>query len=161
AVDLPQALDAPGLSWSSSGDRHWYGQTAVSHDGVAAGQSGPIADSRQSTLSATVTGPGRLSFWWKVSSEEGYDLLDFYVNGAQESEITGEVGWVQRTFSIPSGQVTLDWVYSKDISNANGLDAGWVDQVSYSQAPTLAPALLPDGRFQLGVDAAPGQVLQI
>jgi hypothetical protein len=160
-VNLAQALDTPGLTWSASGDRNWYGQLEVSKDGVAAAQSGPIGDSQQSILSTSVPGPGRLTFWWKVFSEDGYDLLDFYVNDAQLDEITGAIDWQQRTFLIPAGQATLIWVYSKDNATAAGQDAGWVDQVNYISAPVLTPERLTDGRFQLGVQAEPSQVVQI
>jgi len=160
-VDLKQALDAPGLSWSSSGDRNWYGQTSTSYDGDAAARSGPIGNGQQSSLATVVNGPGRLTFWWKVSSEEGYDWLDFYVNNLHQDGTSGEIDWHQREFSIPAGQSTLTWVYSKDFVTAAGQDAGWVDQVVYVSAPVLAPEMLIDGRFQLSVQAEPGQVVQI
>jgi hypothetical protein len=160
-IDLAQALDLPGSTWSTSGDRNWYGQTAISHDGVAAAQSGPIGNSQESDLSTTVQGPGRLTFWWKVSSEDSYDFLDFYVNNVRQDEITGETDWQQRTFSIPAGPSTLTWVYSKDNVTAAGQDAGWVDQIVYISAPVLTPELLTDRRFQLGVQAEPSQVVEI
>ncbi len=160
-VPLGQALDAPWLSWTTGGDRNWYGQMLVTHDGAAAAQSGPITDSQQTYLTATVTGPGRVTFWWKVSSEAGYDLLDFSINNSTLAEISGEVGWEPHTFPVPAGTATLTWVYSKDPSNSAGQDAGWVDQVSYVQAAALTAGLLADGRLQLTAQVSPGQPIEI
>jgi uncharacterized delta-60 repeat protein len=160
-VDLAQALNTPGWSWSNSGDRNWYGQTTISHDGVSAAQSGPIGNSQETSLSTVVNGPGRLTFWWKISSEEGYDWLDFYVNSVHQDETSGEIDWQQREFSIPAGPSTLTWVYSKDNVTAAGQDAAWVDQVVYTPSPALTPEMLPDKRFQLSVQSDPSQVVQI
>ena len=43
--------------------------------------------------------------------------------------ISGDAGWIYRTFSIDAGPHTLKWVYEKDEFVAGGLDAAWVDQV--------------------------------
>lgn len=160
-VQLGPALNAPWLSWTTGGDRSWYGETTVTHDGVAAAQSGPITDNQQTYLTTTVPGPGRVTFWWKVSSEAGFDLLDFSINNSGQAEISGEADWAQLTLPVPAGPATLSWVYSKDPNNAAGLDAGWVDQVSYVQAPTLTAGTLPDGRLQLSVQASPDQSVAI
>jgi alpha-tubulin suppressor-like RCC1 family protein len=73
---LPAALNATNLVWTSSPtNAPWFAQISVTHDGEAAAQSGHITDNQQSALQTTVTGPGVLVFWWKVSSEEGYDFL--------------------------------------------------------------------------------------
>lgn len=120
----------------------WFGQMTETHDGDAAAQSGAIDNSQQSTLQTTVTGPGTLTFWWKVSSEQGYDFLTFTaLNGSVSpfpaTSISGEAGWEQKTFSIPSGVYTLKWVYSKDGSVSAGRDAAWVDQVVFAPPPPV------------------------
>lgn len=160
-VDLPGALDAPQLPWTISGDQRWYGQTIVAHSGGAAGQSGPLKDDQGCSLSTTVTGPGWLTFWWKVSSEQDYDLLEFRVNGTVLDSISGEVDWAQRTFEIPTGDATLTWAYSKDQVYSVGEDAGWLDGVSYVEAPLLTPAMTTNQLFQLEIQAAPGQQMEI
>ena len=161
AVDLALALDAPGLNWGTGGDRGWYGQTLVNQDGIDAAQSGPIDNNQQSLLGAILQGPGRLTFSWKVSSEDGYDFLQFFINDAIRASITGEFGWQQRSFAIPAGPVTLAWIYAKDSAFFGGQDAGWVDRVTFVQAPVLTPARLPEGRFQLAVQATPGQRVEV
>jgi uncharacterized repeat protein (TIGR03803 family) len=111
-------------------------ETTNTYDGVMAAQSGTISDSQQTWLQTTVTGPGTLSFWWQVSSESGFDFLEFDLDGAQQDEIsgTGQV-WAQKSYSITSGTHTLQWLYSKDSSGSDGADAGFLDEVSYAGAP--------------------------
>ncbi len=127
---LGQAI-APSLTWTSGGDATWFSQSAVSRDGMAA-QSGAITHNQQSWMQTTVTGPGTLSFWWKVSSEGNRDFLRFYLNNAEQQRISGEVDWQVRSFPIPDGTHTLRWRFDKDGSGTAGSDAGWVDQVVWT-----------------------------
>ena len=139
-----QALDTPGWSWVTGGNPPaWYGQTAVTQDGVAAAQSGAIGNSQTTWMETTVSGPGTLTFWWKVSSETNYDFLRFAVDGVEQACISGEAGWVQASFPVAAGSHALRWTYTKDGNTSRGQDAGWVDQVSFTptSAPTLAAAL--------------------
>src|SRR5206468_3437980 len=110
----------------------WFGQTNVTHDGVDAAQSGAIGDSQQSWVETTVAGPGTLNFWWKISSEFGYDFLSFLINGVEQSgKVSGEVDWQQKTVDLPPRNQTLRWQYSKDSNGAVGQDVAWLDQVSF------------------------------
>ena len=43
-----------------------------------AARSGSLLDGQVAWLQTTVTGPGTLSFWWNVSSEEGADPFELY-----------------------------------------------------------------------------------
>lgn len=132
SIPLATALDTSTLTWTTSGSASWYGQVTTTHDGVDAARSGTIGHSQQSVLQTTLTGPGTLSFWWNVSSESGYDFLTFYANGTEQTKISGAPGWAQKTYTIPSGTYTLQWVYQKDSSVNSGSDCGWVDQVVWT-----------------------------
>lgn len=133
------ALNNTNLVWTTAGDTNWFVESADTHDNVAAAQSGAITDSQQSWIQTTVTGPGTLSFWWQVSSESGYDFLEFDLDGNQLDAISGTgLGWSQKTYSIPSGTHALQWLYSKDSSGSAGLDAGFLDEVSYVAVPTTS-----------------------
>ena len=136
-VPLGDALDAPGLVWSTSGNAAWASESGITHDGVDAAQSGFITDNQSSSVQTTVNGPGTVSFWWKVSSEEWFDYLTFYIDGVQEAVIAGEVDWQQRTFPAGAGSHTLRWTYAKDVSVSAGADAAWLDQVSYIVNPPV------------------------
>ena len=142
AIPLGYAVDAPELAWTSGGAAAWRGRVSPAHDGDDAAQSGVTGDSQNSWLQTTVVGPGTLGFWWKVSSEEGCDFLRFYLGGALQAQISGEAGWSSNFFTVPAGVQTLRWQYAKDSSQSNGVDAGWVDQVSFVPDGPHAPVIL-------------------
>jgi alpha-tubulin suppressor-like RCC1 family protein len=142
SLPLPEALDTTNVPWTSSGNAPWFGQTAVSHDGIDAARSGDIGNGQESILQTTLGGPAQLGFWWKVSSEASFDFLEFKLDGISQASISGEVDWQQLSYAIPSGNHTLVWRYFKDPNGSAGQDAGWVDQVVYSINPpviTLQP----------------------
>jgi len=154
------SVDATNLAWGTSGNAAWFGQTSISHDGIDAAQSGHITDSQQSTIQANVTGPGVLSFWWKVSSEQFFDYLYFFIDGVQQAGVSGQVDWQPQIFAVGSGVHTLKWTYQKDSSVSAGLDAGWLDQVLYTTNPPVI-TLQPIGQtnsmgatFSLNVSAS-------
>jgi hypothetical protein len=141
---LAFALNASNLVWSSSSSTSevvgiWFAQNRETHDGIAAAQSGAITHNQQSTLLTTVSQPGTLSFWWKVSSEEGYDFLSFYIDSISvpRERISGESGWVKYSVAISAGVHTLRWIYAKDSSVSAGQDAGWVDEVVFTPNPPV------------------------
>ncbi len=135
---LADALDATSLTWTTSGNQPWVPQITTSQDGVDAAQSGTIGDSQSSSVETTLTGPGTLTYWWKISSELNYDYLKFYLNGIEQTgslaKISGEIAWIQKTVTIPTGSQTIKWTYSKDGSAASGSDAAWVDGVVFTPA---------------------------
>ena len=139
-LPLPESLDASNLTFTTSGNAVWVGQGGVTHDGVDAGRSGAVGNSQSSIFTTTVTGPGTISFWWKVSSESGSDRLRFYVNGTEQNNISGEIDWQKKTYSLGSGAQTLEWRYTKNSSGAAGQDRGWVDEVVFTPQPVTLTA---------------------
>lgn len=133
AGTLQDALDNNSVNFTVGGNAPWAFQTALTHDGIDAARSGLISDSQVSYFEATLTAPGTLSFWWKVSSEYGFDGLIFYLDGVAQTSISGEVGWTQATFAIPIGTHSVRWEYYKDSSASSGADAGWVDQIVWTE----------------------------
>jgi uncharacterized repeat protein (TIGR03803 family) len=135
-TSLGFALNATNLVWTTGGDANWFVESTNTHDNVSAAQSGAITDSQQTWIQTTITGPGTLTFWWQVSSESGYDFLEFDIDGNRQVEISGTgQDWAQETYSIASGMHTLRWRYSKDSGGSDGTDAGFLDEVSYVGAP--------------------------
>ena len=88
-------------------------------------------------MQTTVSGAGTVSFYWKVSSEVGYDFLEFYIDGSLQEKINGlEEYWEQKTYTIStSGSHVLEWRYMKDESGDSGSDCGWVDKVEWVTTP--------------------------
>jgi hypothetical protein len=123
-------------------------QNTNTHDGVDVAKAGTITHLGSTTMTTTVFGPGTLSFWWRVSSQEGADVLEFYLDGQQEDYITGTAGWLQVSRKLGPGAHLLEWNYNKDDTVSTGLDTGWVDQVAFTQSPYAAWAAANFTLFQ-------------
>lgn len=144
------ASGTPIESFTFGGNAPWFMQSTVSHDGIGAYQSGPITNSQASWMETTVSGPGAVRFWWKVSSESCCDQLQFSIDGSSETNIRGEIGWQSKVYAIPAGNHTLRWTYSTDGSVFGGSNAGWVDEVTFDQGtfdftPPVTTASPPGG----------------
>lgn len=149
---LSDALDSSSLSWTTAGDAVWFGQAVTTYDGEDAAESGDISDNQESYLETTVTGPGTLSFYWRVSSESGFDFLRFYIDGVeQEGAISGASDWAVKSYAIPeAGSHILRWSYTKDYSESYYSDCGWLDKVSWTQgAVTVLEGLTIVGPTQV------------
>jgi alpha-tubulin suppressor-like RCC1 family protein len=138
-VPLGEAVDATNLSWTVIGSAPWFGQTNITHDGVDAAQSGNIGNTLETILQTTVATnwSGRYTFWWKVSSEQFFDILEFRINGNVQTSISGEVDWQLVSLPVAAGTNVLQWRYSKDASNNGGQDAAWVDQFAFIPDPPV------------------------
>jgi thioredoxin len=132
---LSEALDTT-LSLATGGNEDWFSQTTRwYHDGDAV-QSGDITHDQESWMQTTVNGAGRMSFYWKVSSENSCDYLEFYIDGARQDRISGSEDWHKMTYEITGSALhTLEWRYFKDRTVSEGDDCGWVDKVEWVSAP--------------------------
>lgn len=140
ALPLEQALGVQQLGVRSEGISPWVGKRPGVNEVVVAAESGFVEDGGRSEMSMEVVGPGRLSFSWAVSSEQGRDFLEFRVSGARVDMISGEESLHPVVYEVPAGPQVLSWVYAKDAANSAGKDAGWVGNVAYgaaNQAPEL------------------------
>ena len=131
-VTLAEALDNTELNWATGGDTKWFGQTETYIYDNDSAQSAHIGNLKSTYIETNVTGPGKLSFYWKVSSEANYDFLRFYIDDIEQANISGEVDWHQMSFDIVRGNHTLKWAYTKDEYVKAGSDCGWLDKVVYS-----------------------------
>jgi hypothetical protein len=133
ACTVADGVDQPAWSLIGLGQAPWSCQGSIvcpDGDGDAA-QSGIIGHSQSSGMQTTVNGPGSLTFYWKVSSQQNCDFLRFCLDGTPQDQISGSVDWAYRSFGVPSGAHTLTWEYAKDSSVDSGSDAGWVDLVQF------------------------------
>lgn len=130
-IEFCDAVEACGSSWTFSGTAPWLYQTNVSKDGLDAAASGAITNSQESWMQTEITGPGTLSFWWKVSSEASWDYLEFWLDSILTNRISGIVDWQLQTYALGSGTHLLRWRYMKDDSAIAGSDRGWVDLVAW------------------------------
>jgi len=131
AGDLAEAVDKTDWTFTTGGNVGWLRETTVSYYGGDAAQNGDISDSQESWMQTTVSGPGTVKFYWKVSSESGWDYLEFYIDVTRQDRISGTVDWTQKTFTVASGSHILKWRYMKDGSVSSGSDSGWIDKVEW------------------------------
>jgi hypothetical protein len=140
--DVNSVVGTTGLVWQTEGDSLWFVQTNAVTQGLSAMQSGAISDNQTSWIGTTVTGPGHFSFGWRVSSEGGYDVLAFAVDGVENRAISGtkkdEWQVVEVAFTN-AGVHEFRWTYSKDDSVSEGQDCGWLDRVAWIPAPPIIP----------------------
>lgn len=139
-LGIGEAVENTALPWATTGDWPWVGQTAVSFRGGDAARSGSITHSQSSSMSAPVTGPGSVTFYWKVSCEPVNDRLEFYLDSTLLDSFSGERDWEQRAFEYGEGSHTLLWKYVKNASVSAGQDRAWVDSVTAGTV-SLAEAL--------------------
>lgn len=130
AQTVAEAIDQPGLLISYGGNASWIGQSIITQDGIDAAQNGNINHLQSSEFSVNANGPGTIRFWWRASTEPGFDSLRFSLNGQLKAgPLSGTSGWEQVSFPILSGSHTLKWTYQKDESGDGGSDSVWVDQL--------------------------------
>ena len=125
------ASDSLPSGWIATGDVGWV-VSDTAYTGIHGAKAGPITHNEKSILYRTVrfTGTKTISFRYRVSSELTWDFLRFYINGVQQISWSGTIGWTQYTTSYAgSGDVTLEWRYTKDMSISTGDDTAWIDDV--------------------------------
>ena len=137
-VNLAVALNATNMTWSTSNNTPWTPVFTPSHDGFAAAQSALFMNNGQgSVLQTTVTGPGTLTFWWKLyNGGYGYNSsLAFQVNGVTQTNLTTATDWTLVTYYCATGNLVLKWAYT-NISAYGTYNYGCLDQVSFASGGT-------------------------
>jgi len=117
--------------WSFNGEAPWLIDNGISYEGAYSAKSGDIEDEESSSMELNfyVLSDGDISFYKKVSSENNYDYLHFYINGIEKDAWAGEVNWSQASYPISAGLNTFTWSFEKDYSVSNGSDCAWVDNI--------------------------------
>lgn len=123
--------DLSALSWSTTGAAPWRAQNAFAQAGAFAARAGQVSHGQRSSLLLTgLFRDGTGSFGLRVSSEETWDTLDFYLDGRRLNRWSGEVGWTNFQFTLTAGTHNLEWRYTKDFLNTSaGLDTAFIDNV--------------------------------
>ena len=90
-----------------------------------------------SAIEITVEVPfdGFMSFDYKISSEQAYDLGKFYIDGTTMASFSGEAGWATKKVAVTEGVHVYRWEYSKDIMWESGEDAFYVDNIEFCFEP--------------------------
>ena len=89
-------------------------------------------------LTVEVLAAGELTFWYKVSSENNYDKLHFYMDNMEKGVWSGDVAWAEFTQPVTVGTHTFKWSYTKDSSVNNGSDCAWVDDIKFPPVDVIS-----------------------
>jgi hypothetical protein len=147
AISFESGTFEPG--WEMAGDADWFIDNAEAWDGSFSAKSGNIGD--QSTTEIYYTHQdgmaGQISFFRKVSSESGYDYLQFYIDNQLQDEWAGEQDWEEFIYDVSEGTHTFKWVYEKDYSVSNGDDCAWIDYVTFPPAAALNATAGPNAEM--------------
>lgn len=131
ALHPSRGLDHWTHKVESYGNAFWHAVPDDTNEGIDSTTHEDLADDESTTLTTTVTGPKKLFFQWKVSSEFDFDFLTFTLDGEKVVKpISGEVDWTPVSVDIPAGNHVLRWTYSKDGTVSRGSDQGWIDGIS-------------------------------
>ncbi len=141
---MSEALDSQ-LKFTQSGAGNWWiasGEDDEYYYEADAAQA-TTADGNEVCLQAIVDTDSSqtVKFFWKVSSEQSHDYLQFYIDSTLKDQISGEVGWQQKSYAVDTGIHILKWRYVKDGGGQSGDDCGWVDFVQWTgPSPTQDPS---------------------
>ncbi len=118
-------------AYMNMGNVKWKLTTAAKVDGSHSVRSGRISNSQSSQIGITkgFESASTITFYYKVSSEQGYDYFDFYIDSARKIHSSGNMGWRGASFAVSKGTHTFLWSYAKDYSVKSGSDAVFIDDV--------------------------------
>jgi hypothetical protein len=120
--------DELGPHYESSEDADWFITTDDQHGGIRAARAGVVTRYEKSSMERTCAA-GPLSFWYRVSSEEGYDWFEFYIDDVMQFRDSGEGTWQYYSTTLSSGEQVVKWRYRKDRSGDYGEDTVFIDDV--------------------------------
>lgn len=109
----------------------WVRVSGISVTGDYSMKSGVITHNQSSSivLNFTAVRAGQVSFFYKTSTENKYDWLNFYIDGQIVDRWSGLHDWTYVYFDVTAGDHTLKWQYAKDYSVNGNEDCVWIDEV--------------------------------
>ena len=128
-------------AWEFVGNANWAIDEIDPYEGNYSAKSGDINHSQTSGLliNIEVTTDDQISFFRKVSSEDGWDYLKFYIDGNLQDEWSGEQGWEEFSYPVLAGEHIFKWEYFKDGSVTNGDDCAWIDYIMLPAFAAVTP----------------------
>lgn len=124
--------DFTGFQWQNSGNTPWVITSDFPYDGAFSAVSGNIGNDQTSELfiQYEVMGNDSIKFAKKVSSEQNYDFLKFFIDNNEKGSWSGTQPWTEEVFAVDPGVHTFRWSYEKDYSQTGGSDKAWIDNIS-------------------------------
>lgn len=128
-----ESNDFLSWDWSQQGNAPWFTTSLQPFEGTYCSQSGDIGDSQSSSLviAMNVASDDSISFARRVSSEQDWDFLQFFMDNNQLANWSGSLGWERFSFPVSAGQHSFRWTYVKDSYLSDGSDCGWIDEIQW------------------------------
>ena len=121
----------------------WVRVSGTSVSGAYSMKSAVITHNETSSISLTFTAlrNGEVSFFYKTSTENNYDWLNFYLDGQKMDRWSGLHDWTYVFYNVLAGEHTLKWEYAKDYSVDGNADCVWIDEVCLPLENDAVPQL--------------------
>ncbi len=155
--------DFSTYAWELGGNVGWTIDTAEKYEGAYSSRCGILTHTQNSTMTVTMSAEsaGNISFYYKVSSETGYDFLTFTLDGQVKGTWSGDTGWQQFSTPVNSGEHTYSWTYAKDNSMDGGSDLAWVDFIVFPSAGQPAQPAISVDPLNIAAEVAPEGTVQV
>ena len=142
-VEDAESGDFLKYAWQSDGTSPWTIDNQMVFEGSNSFRSGVVDNNGFSDLSIQyhVSSSDTLRFMKRVSSEEGYDFLKFYLDGTLLQSWSGMIDWSEEKMVISAGAHEFRWVYEKDEMIADNDDAAWIDYIVFPMGDGAANAM--------------------
>ncbi|MFH1420187.1 MAG: M14 family zinc carboxypeptidase [Planctomycetota bacterium] len=125
-----------GPDYATGGNAVWFVTTADAHGGTRSARGGDIGDNQVTWMTRSV-GAGKLSFWYRVSSEADYDWFNFYIDDNRQIHVAGNGSWQYYNTTLPApGPYELKWEFDKDINTSSYDDTVYLDDLQLSDDQT-------------------------
>lgn len=146
--------------WVNTSAIPWTVQSSEKYAGNYAAKSGAIEHSQQTNLSImlNVAQAGNITFYYKVSSQNNKDYLRFLIDGVQQGQWSGTVGWASASFPVTAGTHIFTWRYIKNQNNSSGSDCTWIDNIQFPATSTAIYAIGSGTSFTGIYEASPVNV---
>ncbi len=125
--------DFSKFDWQQ-GTSGWEITESNPQEGIYCAKSSVISNNQTASISVTMDIPadGEISFYRKVSSENNWDYMRFYINNQEQDEWSGDVAWSEVIYDVTAGtDVEFKWTYEKDGSVSSGSDCAWLDYIVF------------------------------
>lgn len=131
--------DFSSCEWQNDEDNPWTVVAEQAAEGLYCAKSAAIGNNQRSALAIEVDvfNNDQIVFYKKVSSEQGYDKLIFYIDDEMMGEWSGNIGWSRTAYDIGYGHHVLRWMYSKDGATVSGQDCAWLDNITLPPTTTI------------------------
>jgi hypothetical protein len=130
-VDLLEDFEDTTYNISFTGG--WNRDSSSTHGGAWSLSSGNTAHGATKTCTITVPPEATtLRFWYRVSSESGWDYLRFDIDGVQRIEESGLGNWKQSPVYNVASASTVRFRFMRDGDGDGGVNKGFIDDLVFT-----------------------------